>query len=485
MELSTGTRIGSFRVLEHVGTGTAAVYRARDEKSGRLVAVKVLRGTGERVRAESEAVARLHHPRIVAVIDIQEHEGNLCLVQEWIDGGSLADRLAALGSLSLEETVRMGKQVASALQYAHSHAILHRDIKPSNVLRTAGGDYQLADFGAVGTLEADTGMTRTGVIAGTPLYMSPEQVRGTGQSPASDLFGLGLLLYRCLYGTLPGESSDNYVQLMSSRLHQIVVPPSALQGLLQRTLSLDAAHRPQSAAEVLAELEALSFPPTGPQQAQVPPWTPSPPVVVPPPPDFGQGTAPPAGYGRPVPPQAWLPPAAARGIPVGVWVGLALTAAASLGVGAWLIGAGWGALRAAAGLVTVGIAFALAGWIRRRWTSRAPEIEQRAAGLIFGADQRTELTQSLIIEVDQVVRNLTTLDAKILGMTVVAMIHQYEDAKKWSHKQKALLDMVMLLEKLQQHLSPWHVRHKDAIAMVVAVVGALTGVAGVISGFLA
>lgn len=74
MELSTGTRIGSFRVLEHVGTGTAAVYRARDEKSGRLVAVKVLRGTGERVRAESEAVARLHHPRIVAVIDIQEHE---------------------------------------------------------------------------------------------------------------------------------------------------------------------------------------------------------------------------------------------------------------------------------------------------------------------------------------------------------------------------------------------------------------------------
>lgn len=466
MELSTGTRIGPYTVLEHVGTGTAEVYRGYDERLGRPVAVKLLRGTSERIRAEAQAVAQLHHPHIVTVIDVEEHKGRLCLVQEWVDGGSLADRLGATGVLSLEEALRMGRQVASALDYAHRHAILHRDIKPSNVLRTAGGDYKLADFGAVGTLETATGLTQAGVIAGTPLYMSPEQVTGNRQSAASDLFGLGLLLYRSLYGNLPGEAADNYVQLASSRLQQIAVPPSPLQALLQRTLSLDPTQRPQSAAEMLAALESFTLAPAS-QQPQAPPWT------LPP------------GYGQAGPPPAQAPPPPARrGTQGALVIGIAISAAVLLGIGIWQFGVNWGLVRVVAGLVTVGLALAVARWIRRRWTSRAPETERQAANLIFGAHQREELTRSLIIEVDQVVRNLNTLDAKILGMTVVAMIHQYEDAKKWSHKQQALLDMVTLMEKLQQHLSPWHVRHKDSIATAVAVIGALTGLAGVVSGFL-
>lgn len=485
MELSAGTRIGRYTVLEHVGTGTAEVYRGHDERFGRPVAVKLLRGTGERIRAEARAVATLHHPHIVLMIDVEEYDGRLCLIQEWVEGGSVEDRLGRTGSLGLGETVRMGRQVASALDYAHRNSILHRDIKPSNVLRTAEGDYKLADFGAAGTLEADTGLTRAGVIAGTPLYMSPEQVTGGRQSPASDLFGLGLLLYRCLYGSLPSASADNYVSLARLRLLQITVPPSPVRALLQRCLAVDPGQRVQSAAEVLAALDAITVPhqagapafpvPTA-WQATATPATVPPPVGVPPPPS--------PGYGQGGSPLEVSPPSERPRKPVALWIGPAVLSAVLLGVGAWLIGAGWGLVRAAAGLVTVGLALGLARWIRQRWTSRAPETEQHAANLIFGAHQREELTQSLIIEVDQVVSNLTTLDAKILGMTVVAMIHQYEDAKKWSHKQKALLDMVTLMEKLQQHLSPWHVRHKDAIATAVAVIGALTGLAGVVSGFL-
>jgi hypothetical protein len=327
-----------------------------------------------------------------------------------------------------------------------------------------GQGYKLADFGAVGTLAEGTGLTEAGVIAGTPLYMSPEQVTGRQQSSASDLFGLGLLLYRCLYGSLPGEGAGNYLELAASRLQPIPVPPSPLQALLQRLLALDPARRPQSASEVLVALDSI----LGASRAE-------PPIAPVPVPAQMPVLEPPSALERELPWPPWERPAV---LSIGLTVLAAVLAAVWLGVGG-LPSTDWGLVRAVAGLVVVGLAFAGARWIRRRWTSRAPETELRAANLIFGAHQREELTASLIIEVEEVVRNLNTLDAKILGMTVVAMLHQYEDAKKWSHKQKALLDMVTLMEKLQQHLSPWHVRHKDAIATAVAVVGALTGVAGV------
>ncbi|MGH4000949.1 MAG: hypothetical protein ACRDTJ_26205, partial [Pseudonocardiaceae bacterium] len=142
-------------------------------------------------------------------------------------------------------------------------------------------------------------------------------------------------------------------------------------------------------------------------------------------------------------------------------------------------------VRIGAGLAIAGGALAVAHQIRRHWTSRAPEAERKAATILFGAGQRDELTRSLMIEVDQVVRNLKSFDAKFLGVTVVAMIREYEEARESSERQAALLNVVVLMEKLQARFSPWHVRHKDAIATGVAVVGALVGVAGVISGFLA
>ncbi|MGQ0775231.1 MAG: protein kinase domain-containing protein [Pseudonocardiales bacterium] len=499
MTLSLGALIGPYTVIEHVGADgtTAEVYRGRDERNDRVVALKLLAGTSELSRREARAVATLNHPNIVATFDVIEHNGRLCLVQEWIDGGSLAAELEMAGQLDVQKTVRLGRDVASALDYAHQHSILHRDITPSNVLRTVEGIYKLTDFGTFGQLQVETATTTTGQIAGTPLYMSPEQITGASQSAASDLFGLGLLLYRCLYGHLPDEAAASYLQLAFTRLRNpISVPPSPLQGLLERCLALDPAQRPQSATEVLTALDRLDWiapilpsqgapatrryrgVPSGPPETALPPgkaWKIEPPQ---------QGAR--AQRPRAQRPPVQRPPVQRRRVfprkqALAVLVVLAV---AALVAGIGLLGVGNGLVRVGVGLAIAGVALAGARHIRRRWASRAPEAEQKAATILFGAGQRAELTRSLMIEVDQVVRNLNSLDAKILGMTVVAMIREYEEAKKSSDRQAALLNVVVLMEKLKAHFSPWYIRHKDAIATGVAVVGALAGVASVVSGFL-
>ena len=503
MTLSLGALIGPYTVLEHVGAEgtTAEVYRARDERNDRVVALKLLAGTSELSRREARAVAALNHPNIVATFDVIEHNGRLCLVQEWIDGGSLAADLELAGQLGVEKTVRLGRDVASALAYAHQHNILHRDITPSNVLRTVEGSYKLTDFGAFGQLQVETATTRTGQIAGTPLYMSPEQITGVSQSAASDLFGLGLLLYRCLHGHLPDDGAASYLELAATRLRNpISVPPSPLQELLERCLALDPAQRPQSATEVLTALDRIapSLPNQGAQATRRYRGVPSdqPDAALP------RGAAwkieppqPPqdAPLPRPPLPRPSLPRPSLPSPPIQrhrvfprkqALSILMVLAVAALVAGIAILGVGNGLVRVGVGLTIAGVALAGARQIRRRWASREPETERKAATILFGAGQRAELTQSLIIEVDQVVRNLNSLDAKFLGMTVVAMIREYEEAKKSSERQAALLNVVVLMEKLQAHLSPWHVRHKDAIATGVAVVGALVGMASVVSGFL-
>lgn len=275
--LSPGSLIGPYRVAEHVGAegATAEVYRAVDE-SGRTVAVKLLREVSERVRLEANTAASLNHRNIVRTHEVRKWEGRLCLIQEWVEGRSLKAVLDSAGRLDLAETVRVGHDVASALAYAHSHGILHRDIKPSNVMRTADGDYKLVDFGAVGVVNLGTKQTGSGEIAGTPLYMSPEQAFGRPQKASSDLFSLGLLMFECFYGTVPGGSSRDFVQLITARMSaQIDVPPSPLKGLLDRCLDRDPALRPQSAMEVFQALSVIApVPAQGRLQNEQPPRSP-------------------------------------------------------------------------------------------------------------------------------------------------------------------------------------------------------------------
>jgi hypothetical protein len=485
--LSPGTMVGPYRIEEHVGAeGTMAeVYRAVDYL-GQAVAVKLLGPPSGQAQREATVVSSLNSLYIVGTYDVREHEGRLCLIQEWVEGESLAAVLDAAGRLDLTETVKVGREMASALAYAHALGALHRDIKPSNVLRSRSGHYKLVDFGAVGLLEPGSGQTRSGQIAGTPLYMSPEQVAGRPQTVASDIFGLGLLLFRCLYGTTPGESAENYLQLLVGRTQTpIDVPPSPLRGLITRCLAIDPERRPQSATEVLDELLRIDLGPVSSPPLQYPPSQPGyaypqqgtvPPV----PPSGGPSRPGVSGYRVTGPVTlggSGVAPAVAAGVLV-VAGGLVLAwllAPAPADLGFWL--------RIAVGLVVAGGALLVAGRVRRL-VSRAPDTERQAASILTGAGGRDALTRSMVLEVDQVVARLKGLDAKFLGYTMVMLIREAEEATESADRVAALIQMVTLMEKLVKQLSPWHVRHKEAIATVIAIVGALVGIASVVSGFL-
>ena len=188
------------RVLGMGGMGT--VLLARDRNLGRLVAIKVLHESCpdflRRFRREARVMARLEHRSIVRVFDLDEHDGHTYLVMEYVDGGSLAQ--ARLEPRPLLEALR---DVIDALGHAHAHGVVHRDVKPQNVLLDRGGRAVLTDFGLA--LDPDEGTARDGVrpVVGTPLTMSPEQARGEGVGPASDVFSLGVTLYRQLTGEWP------------------------------------------------------------------------------------------------------------------------------------------------------------------------------------------------------------------------------------------------------------------------------------------
>lgn len=535
MTLEAGTRIGPFVIQRLVSeAGSSLVYQATDG-DGLSVAVKVLSGSGDRALREARITTRLSHPNIVPTLDVLNHEGDLCLVQEWIPGPNLEELLQQRNTFDLADTIGLGIDISSALAAAHDAGVVHRDVKPSNVLFAPERGFLLTDFGAVGRIEESSGLTRSGQIAGTPLYMSPEQLTGDALTPASDLFGLGLLLHRALHGELPGAESGDYLRLVLIRGTQdTVVPPSPLRDLLTRCLARDPARRPSSAEAVLAELRLMSsaFPRSGqgyrhhadrptdhagpsapaspaarPRGASrpgpEPPWAPfqqapapvsrwtGPPAAtrpdttaVPSAEPTDQRTADDTHRGGPHPPRGRFPsPRRVLG-----WSTLALSSVLIVPTGVSLWATRTGVL-ATAGRITVGLGVAASAvavaWLVRGWlASREPEVRQRAAGLLFGADQRTELSRSMMVEVDQIVVRLKTLDAKFLGLTVVAMIHEYEAGRDTTERVAALQQVIALMEKLTKDLSPWHIRHQNAITTLIAITGSLAGVATAVSGFL-
>jgi hypothetical protein len=485
--LAPGTQLGSYQIVSLAGEGNfSEVYEARETNTGRTVAVKLLRGVPSARELDlTRLAATLVHPNIVRTLDVFRPRGQLCLAMEWADGGSLEALLDARGTLGHDEIIRLGRDVASALDFAHGHGVLHRDLKPSNVL-LIGARYALTDFGVSGILQHDTQLTSAGEFAGTPLYMSPEQATGVSQSVASDVFGLGLLLYRCVYGTVPGGESGGLLALLRSRvIDEIVVPPSPFQALLSWCLARDPAARPQSAREVataLALLATPSEPMAEEERAATPPAT-APQMAGAPPVPTMSGAAPTATA-----PPDWqsfrvAQPASRAATRATSWMWLALASGAALSVAGLIVWPRVG--RVLAGLAIVALGLALAWTVRRRPASRSPQIERRASQVLFGAGRHEDLTKSLIIEVDKVIGSLRTLDARVMGMTLLAMIDEYDTAKQSTDRQGALINVVTIMEKLQIRLSPWHVRHKDAIATAIAVVGCLSGTASAVSGFLA
>src|SRR5919106_7028590 len=184
---------GRYRVLERLGAGgMAAVYLAHDERLGRDVAIKRLhRGEHEEVDArrfqrEARLGASLSHPNLVSIFDTEEDDESVLLVMEYVDGETLADRLAR-GGLESRCAVAIVRAVANALDHAHAAGIVHRDIKPANVLLGRDGTVKLADLGIAKAVER-TDITDTGTVLGTPTYMAPEQLQGGKLGPAVDVY---------------------------------------------------------------------------------------------------------------------------------------------------------------------------------------------------------------------------------------------------------------------------------------------------------
>jgi hypothetical protein len=246
------------------------VYRARQRGLNRVVALKtILPGHVskaedlQRFRTEAESTACLQHPHIVAVHAVGEVDGQLFFSMDFIDGPSLAKRLAE-GPLPGPAAAGYVRTIARAVHHAHQRGILHRDLKPSNILLDAADQPHVTDFGLAKRLGADSGQTRTGAVLGTPSYMAPEQAAGKVHElgPACDVYGLGAVLYECLTGRPPFRS-DTPVDTLLHVLEREPAPPRLLnpkvdpdlETVCLKCLEKDPARRYPSAEALAADLE--------------------------------------------------------------------------------------------------------------------------------------------------------------------------------------------------------------------------------------
>src|SRR5450755_4716398 len=244
MTLTAGTKLGPYEILAPLGAGgMGEVWKARDARLGREVAIKVLpedffddKDKVARFEREAKLLAALNHPNIAAIYSFEEIEGRHILVMELVEGEDLGQRLAS-GPLSLEESLSVARQIAEALEAAHEKGIIHRDLKPGNVKVTPDGRVKLLDFGLAKIYEEDptgsspsatrsptmTGRaTAAGVILGTAAYMSPEQARGKSVDKRTDVWAFGCVLFEMLAGrrAFDGETvSDTLVSVLTKEPH--------------------------------------------------------------------------------------------------------------------------------------------------------------------------------------------------------------------------------------------------------------------------
>ncbi len=239
-EARSSHQLGAYRLERKLAAGgMGEVYLATDVRLGRPVAIKTLRAAAcarpeaiERFRREARLLASLQHPGIVSVFDVGEADGRAYLVQEYVEGETLADRIAR-GPIHDLEAARILLELAEAVAHAHERGVVHRDLKPSNVLLDRDGRARLTDFG-VGWGAGEASLTETGEILGTVAYMAPEQIDGES-TPLSDVYGLGAILYSMATGRPPVTAADTE-SMFRQILHQEPVDPRTLRPALDPRL---------------------------------------------------------------------------------------------------------------------------------------------------------------------------------------------------------------------------------------------------------
>ena len=283
MALTPGTRLGPYEILAAIGAGgMGEVYRARDTRLERTVAVKVLppelsasSEARQRFEREAKTISQLSHPHICALYDIGNQDGVEYLVMEYLEGETLAERLAK-GPLTLEQVLRSGIEIADALEKAHRQGIVHRDLKPGNIMLTRSG-VKLLDFGlakvmvapsppspltSMPTMAAGRSLTREGMILGTFQYMAPEQLEGKEADSRTDIFALGTVLYEMATGN-KAFSGTSQASLVSSIMTAQPPPissvqpmsPPAFDRVVQACLAKNPEDRWQTAHDVMLQLK--------------------------------------------------------------------------------------------------------------------------------------------------------------------------------------------------------------------------------------
>jgi eukaryotic-like serine/threonine-protein kinase len=273
--LSAGTKLGRYSIVEPLGAGgMGVVYRARDEKLERVVAIKLLAAgmfTGDEARRrfhkEALALAKLSHPHIAAVYDVGEQDGIDYIVMECVPGESLAAKLRP-GPLTLKDATSIILQIAEALEEAHEQGVIHRDLKPANVMVTPKGRVKVLDFGLAKLLAVArdplVSVTETRGLLGTPLYMSPEQAQEENLDARTDLWNLGVIYYELLTGRAPFRA-DSSIGVLRAITDQAPMPlrqlrpdaPPLCEQIISHALEKNPDHRYQSAKEVIRDASDL------------------------------------------------------------------------------------------------------------------------------------------------------------------------------------------------------------------------------------
>jgi Tol biopolymer transport system component len=281
MPLALSTRLGSYEILSSIGAGgMGEVYRARDTKLGRDVAIKVLPDAfahdAERMarfEREAQVLASLNHPNIAAIYGLEESSDVRALVMELVEGPTLADRIAQ-GPVTLDEALALAKQIVEGLEYAHEKGVIHRDLKPANIKLAADGTVKLLDFGLAKAVEEPVvagnpsvsptltmQSTRAGVILGTASYMSPEQASGKPVDRRSDIWSFGVVLWEMLSGRklFDGETvSHTLADVLRGEIDVSKLPagtPIAIRELVRRCLGRNVKNRLQAIGEARIAIE--------------------------------------------------------------------------------------------------------------------------------------------------------------------------------------------------------------------------------------
>ncbi len=267
-----GQTISHYKILEKRGEGgMGVVYKAEDTKLKRIVALKFLPKNAlsgaedkERFFREAQAAAALNHPNIATIHEIDEVDGLMFIVMEFIDGQSLQEKIKA-GPLKIDEAVKFTMQIADGLQAAHEKGITHRDIKSANIMVTDKGQVKIMDFG-LAKLGNRSMLTKEGMTLGTAAYMSPEQARGEAVDHRTDIWALGVVLYEMITGQLPfkGEYEQSMVYSILNEDPEPLTAlrtgvPLALDGILAKALAKDRERRYQHVDELPADLKAIEL----------------------------------------------------------------------------------------------------------------------------------------------------------------------------------------------------------------------------------